>query len=215
MPASAEALGVFLLLLPGFSCAFIVQRIAVREKQTELDKVIEALLLSFVLYLITLPFFGYTLPVSWTSTHGADFSGYVIRFHWGHLAALGAGAAVLAVLYGANINRDWLLALLRKCNLTERTARSSIWNDAFQDIKNSYVLVGLKSGRGVPGYLRYYSDNWKDASLFLEDAVWVDEDGEKLAIDGPGILLTKESGITFVSFLYPEIPGENEAASRP
>jgi hypothetical protein len=49
MPASTEALGILLLLLPGFSCAFLVQRIAVRARQTELDKIVEALLLSFVL----------------------------------------------------------------------------------------------------------------------------------------------------------------------
>jgi hypothetical protein len=94
--------------------------------------------------------------------------------------------------------------------VTERTARSSIWSDAFQDIKNTYVLVGLKDGRGVLGYLRYYSDDWEDASLFLEDAVWVDEAGEKLSIDGPGILLTKEAGIAFISFMNPKHAEKNE-----
>jgi len=85
MPASVEALGILLLLLPGFGCAFLVQRIAVRAKQTELDKVIEALLLSFVLYLVTLPFFGYSLPVSWTASREGNFANYVIRLHWAHL----------------------------------------------------------------------------------------------------------------------------------
>lgn len=213
MPASIEALGILLLLLPGFSCAFIVQRIAVRATQTELDKVIEALLLSFVLYLITLPFFGYSLPVSWTSAREGDFANYAIRFHWTHLLALGVGAAVLALLYGANINRDWLLSLLRKWNLTERTARSSIWSDTFQDIKQSYVNVGLEDGRSVLGYLRYYSDDWQDSSLFLEDAAWLDKDGNQLAIDGPGILLTKQANIVFVSFLAP-VRSEDEV-TRP
>lgn len=203
MPASIEALGILLLLLPGFSCAFLVQRIAVRAKQSELDKVIEALLLSFVLYLITLPFFGYSLPVSWTASRDGNYANYAIRFHWSHLLALGGSAGVLALLYGANINRDWLLSLLRKWNLTERTARSSIWSDAFQDIKQSYVNVGLEDGRSVLGFLRYYSDDWQDSSLFLEDAAWLDEDGKQLPIEGPGILLTKEAHIVFVSFLAP------------
>ncbi|HTX42450.1 MAG TPA: DUF6338 family protein [Acidobacteriaceae bacterium] len=203
MPASVAGLGILLILLPGFSCAFLVQRIAVRAKQTELDKVVEALLLSFVLYITTLPFFGYSLPVSWTSADSGNFAIYVIRFNWRHLLALGLGAIGLALLYAANINRDWLLTLLRKCNLTERTARSSIWNDTFQDIKLSYVTVGLEDGRSVLGYLRYYSDDWQDASLFLEDAAWVDKDGNQIPIDGPGILLTRESKIVFVAFLNP------------
>jgi hypothetical protein len=175
-----------------------------------MDKIVEALVLSFVLYLVTLPLFGYTLPVSWTATRDSNFANYVIHLHWKHLAALGAGAVVLALLYGANVNHDWLLRVLRRWNVTERTARSSIWSDAFQDIKNTYVLVGLKDGRGVLGYLRYYSDDWEDASLFLEDAVWVDEAGEKLSIDGPGILLTKEAGIAFISFMNPKHAEKNE-----
>jgi hypothetical protein len=81
MPASAEAPGILLLLLPGFTCAFLVQRVAVRAKQSEPDKIVEALLLSFVLYLITLPFFGYSLPGSWTAVRRANFEDYVIRLH--------------------------------------------------------------------------------------------------------------------------------------
>jgi hypothetical protein len=125
------------------------------------------------------------------------------------LLALGVGAVALASLYAANINRDWLLTLLRKWNFTERTARSSIWNDAFQDIQQSYVNVGLEDGRNVVGYLRYYSDDWQDASLFLEDAAWVEAEGNQLPIRGPGVLLTKDAGIVFVSFLDPEDKQEN------
>jgi Family of unknown function (DUF6338) len=214
VPTSIEALGILLLLLPGFACALILQSIAVRAKQTELDKVVEALVLSFVIYLATLPFFGYTLPVSWSGNSDGNFKSYVILLHWKHLAALGGGAVVLALLYGANVNHDWLLKILRKWNVTERTARNSIWSDTFQDIKNTYILVGMKDGRGVLGYLRYYSDDWEDASLFLEDAAWVDEQGVQLPIDGPGILLTKESGIAFVSFITPKPAGTPPSSEK-
>lgn len=57
MPTKAEALGIFLVLLPGFTCAYIAQYLSVRRKQTELDKVIEALLFSVILYVLNLPFF--------------------------------------------------------------------------------------------------------------------------------------------------------------
>jgi hypothetical protein len=64
MPEKMEALGVLLVLLPGFACAYIVQSLSVRRRQTELDKVVEALLLSLILYVITLPFYGHSLPIS-------------------------------------------------------------------------------------------------------------------------------------------------------
>jgi hypothetical protein len=202
MPGTTEALGVLLLLLPGFSCAYLVQRLAVRPKQTELDKVIEALLFSFVLYLVASPFFGYSLPLSWQKKIAEGTEQYTFLLNWPYLAVLAALALASGILYSANLNHDWLLRLLRKFRITQRTARNSIWNDALQDIPSSFVLVQLSGDRAVIGYLRYYSDEPEDASLFLEDAAWiVDDDGTQSPIDGPGILLTKQSGIESVSFL--------------
>ena len=202
MPGTTEAFGVLLLLLPGFSCAYLVQRLAVRPRQTELDKAIEALLFSFVLYLVASPFFAYSLPLSWQMTTNEGVEHYTFQLNWAYLAALAALAFGLGILYSANLNHDWLLRLLRKLQITQRTARNSIWNDAFHDIPSSFVLVQISGDRAVIGYLRYYSDEPDDAALFLEDAAWiVDDEGTQVPIDGPGILLTKQAGIESVSFL--------------
>jgi hypothetical protein len=212
MPGTTEALGVLLLLLPGFSCAYLIQRLAVRPKQTELDKVIEALLFSFFFYLITSPFFSYSLPLSWQKKTAEGIEQYTFQLNWRYLAVLAALALASAILYSANLHYDWLLRLLRKLRFTQRTARNSIWNDAFQDISSSFVLVQLSGDRAVIGYLRYYSDEPEDASLFLEDAAWiVDEEGTQNEIDGPGILLTKQSGIESISFLN---PGTNQSGGN-
>jgi hypothetical protein len=196
-----EALGVLLLLLPGFSCAYLVQRLSVRPKQTELDKVIEALLFSFILYLIASRFFRNSLPLSWQKQTTEGIDQYTLHLNWPYLATLAALALAAGFLYSANLNHDWLLQLLRKLNITQRTARNSIWNDAFQDIPSSFVLVQLSDDRSIIGYLRYYSDEPDDASLFLEDAAWILDDGTQSPIEGPGILLTKLAGIESVSFL--------------
>jgi hypothetical protein len=210
MPGTMEALGVLLLLLPGFSCAYLVQSLAVRPKQTELDKVIEALLFSFVLYIVASPFFGYSLPLSWQKKSSGGIEQFSFQLNWPYLALLAVLALVIGIFYSANLNRDWLLRLLRKAGITQRTARNSIWNDAFQDIPSSYVLVQLSRDRSIVGFLRYYSDEQEDASLFLEDAAWiVDEKGTQSPIDGPGILLTKQSGIESVSFLNTESPKDD------
>jgi len=212
MPGSTEALGVLLLLLPGFSCAYLVQHLAVRPKQTELDKVIEALLLSLVLYLIASPFFSYSLPLSWQKRATGGVEQYTLQLNGQYLAVLAVLALTFGILYSSNLNHDWLLRFLRKLRITQRTARNSIWNDAFQDIPGSFVLVQLSGDRAVIGYLRYYSDEPEDSSLFLEDAAWiVDDEGTQSPIDGPGILLTKQAGIESVSFLNTSKsqPGEN------
>jgi hypothetical protein len=203
LPDKLETLAMLLILLPGLTCAYIVQHLAVRKKQTELDKIVEALIFSFIFYILTLPFFGYSLPAYWQESSGHQFT---IVPNWPYLLTLAIIAVITALLYSANLNHDWLLGLFRNIRLTDRTARSSIWNDVFQDVRGRYLEVGLSDGRVVIGYLRYYSDEATDASLFLEDAAWKDEDGNQIPIDGPGILLTKRSGITFINFLNPQHP---------
>ncbi|HUY93682.1 MAG TPA: DUF6338 family protein [Terracidiphilus sp.] len=190
----------------------MVQRLAVRPKQTELDKAIEALLLSFLLYLIASPFFGFSFPLRWQKKTTLGFDEYAFQLNWAYLAVLAGLAVTVGILYGASLNHDWPLRLLRKANVTQRTARNSIWNYALQDIPSSYVLVQLAGDRSVIGYLRYYSDEPEDASLFLEDAAWiVDKEGTQSPIDGPGILITKQAGIETVSFLR---TGEDEFSQR-
>ncbi len=186
MPTTIQALDIFLILLPGFACAYIVQQLAIRPKQTELDKVIEALLLSFVIYFCTVPFFGFSFVVGWKEP-----------------VALTLGAMALGILYAANINHDWVLTFLRKIHVTERTSRTSIWGDTFQKFGGT-VQVGLADGRTVIGWVRYYSDDPADASIFLEEAKWVNQRGKGIPINGPGILLLRDSGIQYVMFLQNE-----------
>lgn len=203
MPEKMEALGVLLVLLPGFACAYIVQSPAVRRRQTELDKVVEALLLSLVLYVIVLPFFGSILPISWQSSASRP-DVYQILVDYSHLAALAGLSVLFALLYAANINHDWLMKVFRWMRITERTARSTIWNDAFQEI-GGFVRVGISDGRCLVGWVRDYSDDAVDPSLFLEKAAWIvkHEDGTEteMTIEDPGILLTKEMAIEYVIFL--------------
>ena len=122
MPDKAEALGVLLVLLPGFACAYLVQFLAVRRKQTELDKVVEALLFSLVLYVATLPLFGNRLPISWETFDKNHPNNYQILIDWKQLTVLACAALLLAVIYAANINRDWLMGIFRWMGVTERTA---------------------------------------------------------------------------------------------
>jgi hypothetical protein len=204
MPEKVEALGVLLVLLPGFACAYVVQMLAVRRKQTELDKIVEALLFSLFLYVATLPFFGYVFPIHWQNTSTGNLEINQIVFNWKHLSALAFGALALGMLYAASINHDWLMWAFRKMRITERTARSTIWNDVFQET-GGYVQVGLSDGRCVLGWLSSYSDEASEASLFLEQAAWIvkEENGSEteIEIEGPGILLTSQMAIEYVIFL--------------
>ena len=201
MPDKAEALGILLVLLPGFASAYLVQMLAVRRKQSELDKVVEALLFSLIFYLITLPLFGSTLPLSWRAPDANHPDVYQVVVQWKHLATLAGLALVFGIAYASNINYDLLARLLFKIGINIRGSRVNIWNDAFEEL-DGFVQVGLPGGRRVIGWVRDFSDEESVYELFLESAAWVDQDGNQQSIEGPGILLTKESGIEYVTFLH-------------
>lgn len=212
MPVKAEALGIFLILLPGFASAYVVQMLAVRRKQSELDKIVEALLFSLLFYLVTLPLFGNTLPLSWRVLDPTHPDVYQIAFHWEHLATLAGLALVFGIGFASNINYDLLARLLFKMGIEIRGSRINLWNDAFQELEG-FVQVGLSGGRRVIGWVREYSDEENVCELFLENASWVDQDDRQQLIEGPGILLTKESGIEYVTFLYEDKENDEGADS--
>jgi hypothetical protein len=204
MPDKAEALGILLILLPGFASAYLVQLLAARRKQSEFDKVIEALIFSLVLYLFTLPFFGYSLPIAWHSGDVKHPDAWQIFIVWPHLLTLAILAVVMGALYAHSINHNWLTAPFRWFKISERSARSSVWNDVFSDLKG-IVQVELSDGRSVIGWIRKYSDEDDADALFLDEAAWIDSDGKEVPIHGPGILLTKNLGIKYVMFLDSDV----------
>jgi len=200
MPQGVQAFAILLLLLPGFLSARIVQMLCARPKQTELDKIIEALLFSFFTYLLFAITSGTELPLAWSAR--ADQAGmhYFLEIHRLRLGLLACFAGVLGLGWAWVINHDTLLMLLRRGRFTQRTSRISVWNDIFHTLGGT-VQIGLKDGRMVRGWLRCYSDEAEDSTFFLEAATWVGEDGKLYPVNGPGILFTKESGIQFVIFL--------------
>ena len=62
MPATLLALQVFLILLPGFSAAYVVQALATRRSQSDFERVVEALVFSFIIYVCYIPLNGERLP---------------------------------------------------------------------------------------------------------------------------------------------------------
>jgi len=116
----------------------------------------------------------------------------------------------LGLFTAASLTNDWAGRILRRLRVTQRTSNSSVWNDTFRSY-GGYVLVELTDGRLILGWVRYFADREEQASLFLEDAAWVDPDGKRVQVEGSGILLTRESGIKNLMFVKGE--AENSKAT--
>jgi hypothetical protein len=157
MPQGLQAFAVLLVLLPGFLSARIVLMLCARPKQTELDKVVEALLFSFITYLLFSLTLGSELPLSWSSRVEQGTTHYSLEIHRWRMALLTAYAGLLGFVWGWVVNHDVLLKWLRKGGFTQRSSRSSVWNDIFHVLRGT-VQIQLKDGRMVRGWLRCYSD---------------------------------------------------------
>jgi hypothetical protein len=194
-----EAITILVVLLPGFLAARIEQRLTVNPKQNEFDKTIEALLYSFFIYLIFTAIFR-SFPVSLNVEKTGDTAHYSIEASPLRLALLPLIAVVLSGLVSFAANNDYFGRFFRWLRVTRRTWRSSTWADVFHNF-GGVVQVELTDGRCVLGWLKFFSDRPEDRSVFLERAAWVNADGGLEEIQGPGIFLTRESGIRSVMFL--------------
>lgn len=153
MPASLLALQVFLILLPGFSAAYIVQALATRRTQSDLERVIEALVFSFVIYVCYIPFNAGRLPFHIVPDPGGKGDDTVL-WEPAQLACLAAVTVLFAIASVAYIRFDGN-RIFRKFGLTERTTRNSIWNDILEReaIDNQPVQIELGDGRNILGVL--------------------------------------------------------------
>lgn len=205
-----QGLAALLILLPGFLTAELVHVLSTRPPRSEFDKVIQAFIYSFLVYVCFSAVRG-RFPITVHVEPGEGATHYLPEFHFWPLLELTLIAGLMGVVVAAMMNHDFPLALFQKWGITQRTFRPTVWSDCFR-LPTEYVQVELADGRQIIGWLCYFSDTPEDASLYLEDAAWRKEDGTAVPIDGPGILLTKESGIRTVMFLKAVREPESEGS---
>lgn len=223
MPASLVGLQILLILLPGLASAYVVQALATRRAQSDLERIIEGLVFSFVIYVCFTNVNKGNLPFRMMHDSSGKSEDSLVwepsQLTW--LVAVTTLFTLAAVLYvRLDGNR-----IFRAIKLTERTTHNSIWNDIFEHEakEDQIVQVELGDKRSILGILLYYSDSAEDCSIYLKQASWVAEDGSQVPIPGPGILLTKSSDIRSVSLLAdpepmietPEASSQDEPTATP
>ena len=172
-----------------------------KTQQTELERIIEALIFSFFTYVCYVTLFGASLPFDWYSITVGGSQHYSVSVYRWRLLSLAGIAIVLGFAWGYVKGYDLLLKRLRKWKLTQRSSRESVWTDVFMNFGGT-VQVGLGDGRSVIGWLKQYAESGDERTLFLERATWVGDDTDPVDVPGDGLLLlTEKSEIKYVMFL--------------
>ncbi|MFZ3138491.1 MAG: DUF6338 family protein [Thermodesulfovibrionales bacterium] len=196
MTLTVETLNILLLLLPGLLSGQIFYSFFRSEEVSASRRVLDALLFSFVIYLLVSAF------VPWEPLAQVKLSGGTLTYLFsanGNVILLSLGGVVcIPIIAGFFYFNDYVHTFLRKLKITTKTSRANTWNDAFLT-QNRYVIVTLKDGRRIRGYPTMFSTDPEEGFVYLYNPAWVNDD--KKGDDAPdyfesnchGFLLNREN----------------------
>jgi hypothetical protein len=193
----AETLAAFLILLPGFVSSAVLDVIVTRKSKDPFSKIIEALVLSFVIYVTLIGAFRYpviVIPHELQKLPGALGSNINVRFAVGALVL----SLILPLVLGYLATSDVHMKILRYIGVTHKTSRDTTWLDVFIE-QRRYVIVNLSGQRRIFGWPQYYSEE-PGGLLYLADPAWVNEDGSYTNLDLHGIFLVEPGSIESIEF---------------
>lgn len=209
-----DALVVLLALLPGLVSVAILHQLTVRETRAPFERVIQALLYTFMSHVIWLVFLAVAGLVL---TLAAAIRSKGSNWPWGlanpsievTFIGLGATGMGLGIAMAWVINNDHVHKLARRKGISKKSARPNEWYDAFYRWEE-YVVVHLVDGRRIYGWPRLYPDNPDEGHLVLQEAEWLrDNDSSATGepLDSPQLtnIMIPARIIEFVEF----VPSEN------
>lgn len=198
MNISAETLTIFIFLIPGFVSTLIINTIIVRKEKDNLSKIIEALVFSFIIYVIMSMVNG-ERSVLISSEQINNKTVYAVSYNSSVIIPVAILSLMLPILLGFLSTTDIHMKLLRKLKITNKTARETVWLDVFTEQKR-YVIVNLFDGRRIFGWPMYYSNNPEEGCLYLYNAAWINDEGKYINLKIHGLFLVKKDNIESVEF---------------
>lgn len=200
MDISLEAFALLVPLLPGFVASSVLDHVVVRKPKDNLNKIIEALVLSFIIYAVVVGLVGipaFEIPEGAADVPRLATSLINQSFVWLALVI----ALVLPLILGFLSATDFHMRLLRLVRVTNKTARETTWLDVFAD-QRRYVIVNLTGRRRVFGWPMYFSNDRDEGLLYLHDPAWVNEDGTYTELDIHGLFLVEPGSIESIEFTH-------------
>lgn len=192
-----DAIQLLQYLLPGFLAAWIFFGLTPYELPSQFERVIHALILTLVIQLGV--FFERwlldALGRPWTLSVSDEPS---------RIIASAAAAVVIGVLFAFCANHDLFHGLARWVRITQETSHPSEWFSAFYS-NTTYVVLQLKDERRLYGWPREWPADSKKGQFLLENASWLDPDGQEKPMTGVSSVLIRANDVEWVEFMK-EVP---------
>jgi len=202
MNLTIQALQIIIFLLPGFITSYVARSLIAYKPKAELDKIIEALIYSFIIYVI-FTLFSNLLPISAIIKSIEEERKLSIEFNRKAFLVILIISFSLGIIIAIFKRYDLHMKFFRLIKVSNKTSRSSVWQDIFIDQK-AFVTVYMEDGLRIIGWPTYVSDHPEEGYIFLSDAAWIKDNDELVEIKGPGILITPIAQIKTIEFLSGE-----------
>ena len=176
MALTVEALNILLLLIPGLLSGQIFYAFFMTGDVSVSKRVLDALLFTFVIYLIVSIFEKWE-PLAQVKSNENSLDYLFSTNSWVIIISL-VGVVLVPVFVGFIYYNDHVHKILRKLNITTKTSRGNTWNDAFLT-QDRYVIITMKDGRRVRGYPSMFSTDPDEGFVYLYNPAWVNDDKDK------------------------------------
>lgn len=202
-----DLIPILVFLLPGLLTAGVVEILVVTRKKDVFDRVVQALIFTFVnlvCYFVICWGLWQLYELSTTGhwqPHFNPLSPLPNLFEPIPLLLMIGIATGLGLLCAYEMTHETILGWMRNRGWTKRSHQASTWGETFSNTQK-WVVVHLKDGRRIYGWPTFYSDDPDERGLFLENASWLGT-GNELNNEGKpiSVFLDRSSEIQLIEFV--------------
>jgi len=198
---SKDALTLLTQIMPGFLTAWVVYGLTTYTKPPQFERVVQALIYSFIVSAVVTLLELILLDVGKTVRFGT----------WNKSSELVASTAV-ALLFGLLLSycmrNDSFFKLARRLKLTSRTPYPSEWYGAFA-VKPRYVVLHMSGRRRISGYPSEWPTEPTSGHFRLMNAAWLDDENVETPLDGDESILIEAKQVEMVELLKDESEKQN------
>lgn len=194
---------LLLLVVPGLLIDFVRSQFIVRRTRTIAETTLVFVVISLIYYALVVPI----------AVWAAESIDALISKIWAWYLLVLVGPLAMGMLLGFLAQLNLFGRVVRHFGFTIRHPMPTAWDQKFSDYRTQFVIVTLKDGRTIAGWLgrdSVASSEHNDRDLFVERVYRLGDDGEFIDLNGRSALIMggEISTLEFIDALEGDADGE-------
>jgi hypothetical protein len=200
-----DVLALLTQLMPGFLTAWVVYGLTTYTKPPQFERVIQALIYSFIVTAIVALLEKCLLAAGKFVSLGTWDKSF-------ELVVSTAVALILGLTLSHYMQVDSFFRLARKLKLTRRTPYPTEWYGAFA-VRPRYIVLHLSGNRRISGYPLEWPTESTVGHFRVTNAAWIKDENSEILLDADESILIEAKQVNMVELLkdFKELSNGSEA----